>query len=864
MDAFFKKPEDTIPVRQRQAIEALTHRFGAIRADGERVTMANLDKFAKELAKELTERGIRPFFDAQLAWAVPLEKISSVNWNKAQERIYVDLLSLYRSLNHTFADDAYRGEVTREQFLKTRAAILRIINEMRLFQFLKSNPDYQDAKYVDFNAALNETERRPSAYVDPQVRLLELAPRAREIHSRRNFNLRSTKVDIEHIGGGRSAGMNRDHTPDLMLDSKPETFWAEMIMADEPIFTKYIPSVDGVLEGTELPGALAHITLTFNDVHTANTLRLLTFGEFPVRVVDVAYKEALGQRNFIQIPNFVLEEPSLDWVEINFDPRPIAQLRITIQQPNYRTSIYHLPERVVKNHMLWQHIGRTRRDETIGEISLTSRQEGILQADPAELIRLEIVDAFQGFLDGTELLHGRENQFQVGAHTADSATKALSEIDPGLGNQVTKHVTGEEETEPEKTVQVRTYEYVYGIREVQLQHNLYRPLGHYSSQKFKSTASILEVSMTTEERHPTFNDSLGDFHKTSVEWDIEVGRDRRFAIAPTNWKDDKGHIIVPDEHLQFDRVTRQAITRLPISSLAVTLRKNGIRMNLGQYTITKYSPTSPTTGIATPGSSVSPGFRYREQVPYGETDRGLLTITDTDEFDPNAVYTIQYVARDDADIVNVDEHLNSVELETPEVFESTNRNNQIVLRTFPYANYHVINSPKWTKEDGEARWRFAPSVPNYLVGTVNVTNGSINVVGGSTLWNTGIDATEPNLFRVRGDSKVYRIASVVSDTQITLAEAYEGATASTVEYEIGQFFETDSKLFALDRMVYEPVFVLVDDVKAINKTDYEAFEHNAFVEPHAAAGNSSSFMPVMFSTSTGPSATLALRCITAG
>ena len=74
----------------------------------------------------------------------------------------------------------------------------------------------------------------------------------------------------------------------------------------------------------------------------------------------------------------------------------------------------------------------------------------------------------------------------------------------------------------------------------------------------------------------------------------------------------------------------------------------------------------------------------------------------------------------------------------------------------------------------------------YSTGTASVTNGSPTVTGTNTLWLANVSAGDS--FTVAGDGVMYDVASVDSDTQITLSVNYAGATASGVVYTIARDF----------------------------------------------------------------------------
>lgn len=826
-------PPDLVPSYQDRAIQSLVQQYAFQRIDQSFLTPANIEGYAKSITSKLAEldNQARPFFRSVIGQAASLQRIASDPWNEAQDRMFVDLYVIHKLLQQSNTEDAVRGEITKDRFVQTKGAILKIVNELKLFQFLRSNPEYQDAKFVNFGAALNETDMRPPAVVDNAVRLLELPPRARQLQSKRDVGMTGTRVTVEHLGGGRTAGRNDEFAPDNILDANPASFWAEMIMAESPIVQDYASSGDAGLGSTfESRGAICHVYLNFASTATANTLRLLPFGDFPVRVIDIAYKEATGQTQWTKLPNFTVEPATLDWIEVNFEPQPISALRITIEQTNHRLNTYHLPERLVRNGLIWQQIGRSRKSETFTDMQLTDREADIIQADPQQIISLQAIDDFRDLMDAESIRAGREFQVEAVKRTANAAANAVSKLDPSAANEVLSITEGTQADPTQKIVSIQVYEYIYGLRDVQLQYNLYQPVAHYSSQKFRSGASILEASLTTEERHLTFNDGLGDFAKTSVEWDIEVGRDKRYPIAPKNWRRN-GVIEVPDEYMQFDRITKQAVSRLSASTKVVTLRKNGVRVPVGAIDVQYYTPgVRNELPILLPMGVASPSFGGLADTAVVRQNLLLVTIKDPAWYDPNAVYTMRYVAAEKATNINIDSDLNSVELSKPEVFDRTSRDNQLVLKAFPYVDYSLINSDSWVQVGSEAKWTFAPLLQNYLTGTIQVTNGSATVIGAGLNWSTFASHASKLALKVIGETGIYRVQSISSGTQLNLKNAYQGTTGSGKTYALGFVHESDGKVYAFERNVYEPLKVFVNDVRATNLTDYEAFQHQAFTD----------------------------------
>ena len=176
-----------IPASQRNAINALISERKRL---GHIFTNTQLRTELTGRLRDLQDRG-RAFSYSRIA---PGTSISSDGINKIFEDIHLDLRILYDQIAFVSSDKARIGAITQDQFIKTKAAIVRLINDLRLFRFLKDNPDYQDAKYIDFNAARNETAYNPKAEVDVRTRALKLPLSQGQILAQSRFNL--DKVSI--------------------------------------------------------------------------------------------------------------------------------------------------------------------------------------------------------------------------------------------------------------------------------------------------------------------------------------------------------------------------------------------------------------------------------------------------------------------------------------------------------------------------------------------------------------------------------------------------------------------------------------------------------------------------------------------
>lgn len=109
-----------------------------------------------------------------------------------------------------------------------------------------------------------------------------------------------------------------------------------------------------------------------------------------------------------------------------------------------------------------------------------------------------------------------------------------------------------------------------------------------------------------------------------------------------------------------------------------------------------------------------------------------------------------------------------------------------------------IDEFEWGK-----RWATFVTNASYTTGTIAITKGSSTLTGTSTLWNTNNDlgvANTRTTGKLKIGSEVYEIASVDSDTQITLSSNYTQDTLTEGSYV---YFEDE---YALEADFDKPVF----------------------------------------------------------
>ena len=131
----------------------------------------------------------------------------------------------------------------------------------------------------------------------------------------------------------------------------------------------------------------------------------------------------------------------------------------------------------------------------------------------------------------------------------------------------------------------------------------------------------------------------------------------------------------------------------------------------------------------------------------------------------------------------------------------------------------------------------------YKTGTATVTNGSPTVTGTNTLWLANVTAGDS--FTVAGDGVMYNVASVDSDTQVTLSAPYAGVTASGVVYAIGTGFTVPDSFPEMSQGDIETATIFTRAMRkiqskftgiAINTTaeiGQAVSDHVALADPHS-------------------------------
>lgn len=847
---------DVLPEAQKIAIKSLIDRK---KKTGEAASLRSQQQQAElifsRISSSLGSKVLKP------RYASSGSKISSFDHNKNMEEIYIDLNALYLNIDSISKQGSAQGITLNSEYEKSKAAIHKLLNDVSVFSLRKKYPEFNDVKVIDFNVSSNQTKRSPSAEISSKTRLLQLKPITFTRAHLTDRGTRHTKVYTKTYARGIKGALAKTFTPDLMVDQRPETFWGTLVMSDMPISQEFdIATSNSSSTRIGVDGPVTEIYLQFSHIELVNTVRLLPFSEFPLQIIDVAYRSSPSSQIFTQIQDFY-PSSTLDWEELNFESVYAHEIKITVAQSNYKKVSYHLPKHLTINTDLFQQIFNKRTTDAI--------DNGLVPDSDALLSVLSSISSYAAasqLLQDILVASGADSIQYPETKFYDDAVKVINEVYSTLDPSITSKLInpGDLYTEQQtELIEINKYEYILGMREVEVGYTLYSPTAYYESAKYSSQATISEIAIEVDERHTEFETPWeSDYRKTSVEWEIDLGDGRRIPIHPRNIVDEIDSIpSVKDERIYFEQSQNFALTRLGgYYSEVYRLKKDGNLVPSTEYSVTKITGSTPRLKIQLTGS-----------------------------WNDNSIYTVDYAVDPDSYNVQVLDKFNSVPIPSPEVFNSLGSDNELSLSKYPFINYEVVNLTGYFSKDGQDNsWVFYPPQRDVSSGQLRITPTIFDDVGNmlqtgsltgftiSGLWgehsgeaplllagNAGLSSSYFGSIngvsfgyytKVQDSYNLAEVSQFLTSTGFLLANPFEATldqlqrwdaystgvvfvgtlTGSNisgylqVDYKLGIGVKTDDQVFALSENRYTPILVKVGGVVAKNITDYETLQHPSF------------------------------------
>lgn len=789
--------------------------------------------------------------------AIAGEKISSVDHNRNMEEIYLDLNSLYYNIDQIGRLAKVQAVSLNSEYEKSKSAVEKLLNDAKIFSLRKKYIDFNEIKYIDFNSTKNSANVSPMADVSPKTRLLKSKVIATNRLHLQNRNNKITKIYTNTISSGIKSSLSKTFDPYLMVDQRPETFWANMIIADSPVYQKYtINSRSGNSTRLDVYGPVVEINFKFSHIERLNTLRILPFSEFPIRILDISYRPSIDSEIYFSIDKFT-ESSTLDWEEYRFESIFASEIKISIAQENYKQVVYQLPKSVVRNIDIFQRIYDTKLKQLMSsEIVNSDETDSLLNLITNYEDAISILD--RSFSKANSLSNSKTSIDQYQDLT-EIFGDLLKSVDPEASNS---SIFSNIISSKEEIVEIRKFEYLLGIREVEIEHNLYAPESYYYSDKFDTQATVSEIQLEVEEDHIDTETSWEtNYHKTSVEWNIDIGNGRIIPIHPRNIVSEDDVPAVKDEYIKFDGVSGNAHTRLGgLYSNIYALKKDGHLIPEDNYTVIRETGVIPRLRISLTGSSW---------------------------YDIASTYTVDYAVDPASYRLQIIDRYNSEKLVTPDSFTQNGSDNEVNLSKFPFINYEVVNLTGYFSNNGSNNWTFQPPQENVTSGQLYIypqivdsvgnilQTGSASITSRTGAWGTQSGNTPVTLqgnsslstayfgeiagvpfgyyIQLMDSKTLYEVSGFTSATglnlmsppEVTLSQiqtwnslapdiAFSGSLTGNVsghllvDYTLGIGVKTDDEIFALSQNVYTPITLTVGGKLAKNITNYSTFSHPAF------------------------------------
>lgn len=791
MKTFLQLLEPKLPRAQAEQIAAIVTKKTK---SGQLKTAAELSDEVKRLL-QLVRRS--ETFEPALKAKEPRparEPIEAELINGLMEAAGFDIRTLYEMTNSLTGVSGNLKKVLHSQLEELRAGVCRLADDILAHQIQGDNL-YARVITQGFADGRNFSEAGRLAVVDSQTRTLKLdVHEQHRYHQRRGIN--PTQVVIRQLSGGLPGVASRTFAPKNAIDPDPESFWAEVLLTDAPIRTKYT-FVSGAEETFD--GALVEAELVLGAPEFVTDVKALPFGDFPVDVIDVKIRQG---ENLFQYPGFVDRSPSLNWLEWH-GPRIQADAVIfVLNQPNYSRVRLHLPTALIELASFWEQLLDEESRLTLSDEVLTQFQTQRAEADAR----------FNSLWEG--LRRYGLNLQRLDVPVPDPAARVVPDDEvlrrdveaaivtmfnqSEIANLKMDHLRPSERRERPGITEIEKFEYVFGARELQANEVNFVNEGYYASPRFTADATILEVRVNPDEEHPVFNVGEGNFHQTSIEYEVELAPGRRAPLLP------KGTTQVQDELLVLDSSTHADTTRFPAANTTVVVRRGGRLLVVTDYTVVT---------LAT----------------------GHLRITiNASAFFRTARYSVTYTPAANQDVLKVTDLFDSVRLENPEIHAGTDERGAIELAHYPFVEFGVVNDETRFRREATRSARFLWMGGAQQLFLDGVMYGDVNTRLGTTISAT---ATTIPLTSVLGLQTTSLPAKLRIDDEIVQYTGVSGSSLTGVTRGVDgtRAVSHTSGVVITGERIYEPLVVTVGNVKAANITDYLGGRHPAFLATTDAA-----------------------------
>jgi len=740
---------------QRRALEDLVQRS----RDGLTI---NLDE-VNALAESITA-GVKPMFRSPV---FEQGVLSGCKLNTALETIRIDLTTMYNQLRTLEDTMVQRQDVQNSEVAKLQQAIYSIEEQLLANKYQRLNPEFTEIKVLDFSNSVNEATSIARAYLDPKTGQVSAGNRAEVKYLSRTGALRPS-YEVTVLSEGLNPDRKHTFLKEEAANKDPNTVWAEVVLADS--------TLDSTYEGINYNGMVVLLDIHLPQMERCNVLSMAAFGKFEPKLLKAQY---LDGDMWLDVPGVVEEELYAGSRAFRFDPVNSRSFRLVLLQDEYLFNQFVIDKGQIKR-MNWLNISLE------GNLESSINEEGVLPARLRDERRARAVYALR------ERLKEKDGEYSLDKYKY--AIESILQYDNPELTKLTK------------------YEYVIGLRDLELNYNRYQDGSEYESPSLKARGSVFESKIQVQDSHFLVNNE----NVTSVQYRLDIGGGRELPILP------EGTVRVQAERMKFD-ANRTARTIFNVSATPdVAVNRNGVALLNSEFTVNSIAG-----------------------------DKAAVTVHNT-SWNPVDKYSVSYNPEPGQDHIKLLDFYDSIKIGKDE-FTKTERNNRITLHSHPFVLKEIMmDKRRWSRPDPrDARWAYRGPVSRanstddpYIIridgvnyGThPNVTLTNDLLVGGTSVdlsVSTGGNTTNafPGQGTVKiGDELIYYTEYLATGTgtfRLTgLIRGYNNTDEA--QHASGSGLKWQSKEF------YSPVYVRVNGARCINRTDYIQGENPAFSDRESA------------------------------
>jgi hypothetical protein len=690
----------TLPQTQRQQLMELLEikqKEGYIKSDVE------MRLELERLLKELDQYNGQPQFKARHQSG----QTNSADYNANLEEISFDLMTLFSSSNQIDRLLSDNHLLSRSLLADIRKKIYALDSRVEKYKLMIKNSDgfvegvheqFKAPQYTETNeeALMLLRKDRYGQYLNNKYAAaniadgLQLASYETIDQLKNPYGRKLATIKVLNRTG--TVATNNDHPVEMAIDGSQESYWAEVILADEPI-THDIGTI-WQHDYADYPkdGAFCELEISLNGITNVSEITFDPYCSYPLEIVSIhGYESIDHDAKMYELVSPNHENPhqrskkSVGQISFQFPAVDISKIRILLRQENYVKENYLISVDQLNNQELWSKISSSSDLMRLGQASLRDKREP--GETIAEFDKKNEITGWTRYLQA--LQEWAKKQGEAGKSILDAAKRAIEMVRTGnyqnpmqlalrsiqYGENKPVFQSGDLAQEWRAATKLS---YLYGFYNITVTGRKYYQRSIYVSKPLPISGNAKAMSITTDEKHHDIELENGDKARiTDIEYYITYKKNPDIQswhpILPTNKQFVEGELLVgssvSEEYPELHNTVQFSFRFPVVSPDTVLLRRNGVPVGREQYV------------ISTDGKKIGIYAQY---------------------YSASSIYTVDYKPADDAYIVNIDQaqikpmqYINE-QGETGEFFATVDSNNSITLKHTPY-----VYRSKIFKYDGQ-------------------------------------------------------------------------------------------------------------------------------------------------------------------